>query len=162
MKNAQMAQSPLVLIGGAAATVLKGRGSLQDVEQVDVLRSIAKYHASVRNVREIVPILRRAFHEAMSGVPGPVFVEIPIDCVCEYIYSLTITQISVNHQHDATLTLPNTSHWTHSLPSTSIHSIYRGTHSPNLQLYCIGSYLSPPQSITNIIPSMIKYLAHCT
>ena len=81
MKNAQMAQSPLVLIGGAAATLLKGRGALQDVEQIDVLRSITKYHASVRNVREIVPILRRAFHEAMSGVPGPVFVEIPIDCL---------------------------------------------------------------------------------
>merc|ERR1719242_1034648 len=81
MKNAQMAQSPLILIGGAAATLLKGRGSLQDVEQVDVLRSIVKYHASVRNVREIVPILRRAFHESMNGVPGPVFVEIPIDCL---------------------------------------------------------------------------------
>ena len=81
MKNAQMAQSPLVLIGGAAATVLKGRGSLQDVEQIDVLRSIVKYHASIRNVREIVPIMRRAFYEAVSGVPGPVFVEIPIDCL---------------------------------------------------------------------------------
>eukprot|EP01083_Nonionella_stella_P011146 31682_1 len=81
MKNAQMAQSPLVLIGGAAATLLKGRGSLQDVEQIDVLRSIVKYHASIRHLREIVPIMRRAFYEAMHGVPGPVFVEIPIDCL---------------------------------------------------------------------------------
>lgn len=86
MKNAQMAQSPLVLIGGAAATLLKGRGSLQDVEQIAVLRSIAKYHASARNVREIVPILKRAFHEASSGVPGPVFVEIPLDCL--YCYGI--------------------------------------------------------------------------
>ena len=31
------AQSPLILIGGAAATVLRGRGSLQDVEQVSVI-----------------------------------------------------------------------------------------------------------------------------
>ncbi len=29
VKNAQMAESPLVLLGGAAATVLKGRGALQ-------------------------------------------------------------------------------------------------------------------------------------
>ena len=33
VKNAQMAQSPLVLLGGAAATVLKGRGALQDIDQ---------------------------------------------------------------------------------------------------------------------------------
>ena len=34
VQNAKMAQSPVVLIGGAAATVLKGRGSLQDIDQV--------------------------------------------------------------------------------------------------------------------------------
>ena len=34
IKNAQMAESPLVLLGGATATVLKGRGSLQDIDQI--------------------------------------------------------------------------------------------------------------------------------
>ena len=33
VKNAVMAQSPLVLIGGAAVTILQGRGSLQDIDQ---------------------------------------------------------------------------------------------------------------------------------
>jgi len=95
MKNAQMAQSPLVLIGGAAATLLKGRGSLQDVEQIDVLRSIVKFHASIANVREIVPTMRRAFHEATSGVPGPVFIEMPIDvlyCVGEVSAAMGLGQ----------------------------------------------------------------------
>ena len=36
IKNAQMAQSPLVLIGGAAATLLKGRGSLQDLSLIHI------------------------------------------------------------------------------------------------------------------------------
>jgi acetolactate synthase-like protein len=40
IKNAQMAQSPVLLLGGAAATVLKGRGSLQDIEQLSVMQSI--------------------------------------------------------------------------------------------------------------------------
>src|SRR5579859_6444168 len=31
VKNAQMAQSPLILIGGAAPTILQGRGALQDI-----------------------------------------------------------------------------------------------------------------------------------
>ena len=38
IKNAQMAQSPLLLFGGAAATLLKGRGSLQDIDQISVMR----------------------------------------------------------------------------------------------------------------------------
>ena len=42
MRNASMAESPLVLIGGAAATVVRGRGSLQDVEQLKVLSSVCK------------------------------------------------------------------------------------------------------------------------
>lgn len=34
IKNAQLAESPVVVIAGAAATMLKGRGSLQDIDQV--------------------------------------------------------------------------------------------------------------------------------
>ena len=41
IKNAQMAQSPLILLGGAAATILKGRGALQDIEQVKLFKTLA-------------------------------------------------------------------------------------------------------------------------
>ena len=79
IKNAQMAQSPMILIGGAAATALQGRGALQDIEQLDLFKSVVKWSKSVRRVKDIVPTMGRAFKEAQSGVPGPVFVEIPID-----------------------------------------------------------------------------------
>ena len=79
MKNAQMAQSPVVLIGGAAATLLKGRGALQDIDQRSLFKPIVKWSAEVKAVREIVPALEQAFREAQDGVPGPVFVEIPVD-----------------------------------------------------------------------------------
>lgn len=79
IKNAQMAQSPVLLLGGAAATVLKGRGSLQDIEQLAVMQSITKYCTSVRKVKDFVPVINTAIQIAMEGVPGPVFVECPID-----------------------------------------------------------------------------------
>lgn len=79
IKNAQMAQSPLVLIGGAAATALRGRGALQDINQMALMQSITKWRRSVGRVRDIVPALEEAFYQARNGVPGPVFVELPVD-----------------------------------------------------------------------------------
>ncbi len=79
VKNAQVAQSPVVLIGGAAPTVLRGRGALQDVAQVPLLRSAVKWATSVQRVRDLIPALEKAFRRAQEGVPGPVFVEAPVD-----------------------------------------------------------------------------------
>ena len=79
LKNAQMAQSPLILIGGAAATVLQGKGALQDIEQLDLLKTVVKWATKIEQNCDIVPVLEEAFKVAMSGVPGPVFIECPID-----------------------------------------------------------------------------------
>jgi acetolactate synthase-1/2/3 large subunit len=79
VKNAQLAQVPVVLIGGASATVLKGRGALQDIDQVTLLKPIVKMAQSIRRNCDIVPVLEDAFTVARSGVPGPVFIECPID-----------------------------------------------------------------------------------
>ena len=79
VKNAQMAQSPLVLFGGAAATLLKGKGSLQDIDQLSLFKKYVKKAVSVKKVRDIVPVVQNALNEAKSGVPGPIFIELPID-----------------------------------------------------------------------------------
>jgi len=79
VKNAQMAQSPIILFGGAAATLLKGRGSLQDIDQISVLQSITKWAVAVKKVHSIGPTVQKALDIAQEGVPGPVFVELPID-----------------------------------------------------------------------------------
>uniref|UniRef100_A0A673FX94 2-hydroxyacyl-CoA lyase 2 n=1 Tax=Sinocyclocheilus rhinocerous TaxID=307959 RepID=A0A673FX94_9TELE len=84
VKNAQMAESPLLLIGGAAATLLQGRGALQDIDQMSLFKPLCKFCASVRTVREIVPTVRRALAIAQSGTPGPVFIEFPIDTLYPY------------------------------------------------------------------------------
>jgi thiamine pyrophosphate-dependent acetolactate synthase large subunit-like protein len=79
VKNAQLAQSPVVLLGGATATLLKGRGALQDIDQMALFRPHVKEAIAVRRLRDLVPSLDRAFAVAASGVPGPVFVECPVD-----------------------------------------------------------------------------------
>lgn len=79
VKNAMLAQSPLIVLGGAAATMLKGRGSLQDIDQMSLMKPNVKWAVSISRVKDIVPTLERAFRVAQEGVPGPVFVECPID-----------------------------------------------------------------------------------
>jgi acetolactate synthase-like protein len=79
LQNAALAQSPLVLLGGAAATVLKGKGSLQDVDQLSLVRPVVKKALALRTSCDLLPMIENAFRIAASGVPGPVFVECPID-----------------------------------------------------------------------------------
>ncbi len=77
--NAYSARSPVLLIGGAAPLGLRGLGSLQEVEQVDLLRPITKGSWTVSETRQIPEVLTTAIRHALTGRPGPVFVEIPVD-----------------------------------------------------------------------------------
>lgn len=79
VKNAQMAQSPLLVLGGATATVLRGRGSLQDIDQIALMSPVTKWATRVTTVKALGPTIERALEVAMEGVPGPVFVEVPVD-----------------------------------------------------------------------------------
>ena len=79
IKNAQLAQSPLILLGGATATLLRGRGALQDIDQMALIEPHVKLAIAVKKVRDLAPALMRAFKVAQEGVPGPVFIETPVD-----------------------------------------------------------------------------------
>jgi thiamine pyrophosphate-dependent acetolactate synthase large subunit-like protein len=79
LKNAQLAQSPVLLIGGAAPTALQGRGALQDIDQRPLVAPHVKRFFKVERVRELGPAVAEALAVAQSGVPGPVFVECPVD-----------------------------------------------------------------------------------
>jgi acetolactate synthase-1/2/3 large subunit len=83
--NAYSARSPLLLIGGAAPLGLRGLGSLQEVEQVDLLRPITKGSWTVSETRQIPEVLTTAIRTALTGRPGPVFVEIPVDVLMTMI-----------------------------------------------------------------------------
>jgi len=79
VKNAQLAQSPVVLLVGATATALEGRGALQDIDQLALLRPHVKWMKRVRRVRDLAPAVLRAMEVSRGGLPGPVAVECPVD-----------------------------------------------------------------------------------
>ena len=79
LKNAQLAQSPLLLLGGAAPTALQGRGALQDIDQQPLVAPHVKRFYKLRRVADLAPAVVEAFALAQAGVPGPVFIECPVD-----------------------------------------------------------------------------------
>jgi len=79
LKNAQLAQSPVVLLGGAAPTALQGRGALQDIDQRRLVAPHVKLVRQVRTVADLGPAVEEALAVARQGVPGPAFVECPVD-----------------------------------------------------------------------------------
>ncbi|MEO8500240.1 MAG: thiamine pyrophosphate-binding protein [Vicinamibacteria bacterium] len=83
LKNAQLAQSPILLIGGAAPTALQGRGALQDIDQRPLIAPHVKLIRQVRRVKDLGPAVTEALAAAREGVPGPVFIECPVDLLYE-------------------------------------------------------------------------------
>jgi len=79
LKNAQLAQSPVVLIGGGAPTALQGRGALQDIDQRSLVAPHVKHIAQVTRVRDLGPAMDEALRIAADGVPGPTFIECAVD-----------------------------------------------------------------------------------
>jgi thiamine pyrophosphate-dependent acetolactate synthase large subunit-like protein len=79
LKNAQLAQSPVLVLGGATATALKKRGALQDIDQMPLMAPHVKYARAVTRLRDLAPAVIEALEISDTGAPGPVFVECPVD-----------------------------------------------------------------------------------
>ncbi len=77
--NAQRAQVPIVCIGGAGPRAYTDMGSLQDMDHVGLMRPITKWSVQVPEVRRIAEYIDSAFRIAQANVPGPVFLEMPLD-----------------------------------------------------------------------------------
>jgi len=79
--NAFQAPSPMLIIGGNAGISDHLRGGLQDFDSATFLRPITKFSEQVKRTDRIADYVSIAFRHAMSGVPGPVYLEMPIDVV---------------------------------------------------------------------------------
>ena len=77
--NAWAASSPVLLLGGAAPSFNAGKGSLQEMEQVDLFTRITKWSDRVPYPDRVPTYLAKAFRIMLTGRPGPVFLELPWD-----------------------------------------------------------------------------------
>jgi acetolactate synthase-1/2/3 large subunit len=82
--NAQRGGIPLIIIGGAGPRALTDMGSLQDMNHVELMRPITKWSVSVPSTDRIQEYIDSAFRIAQANVPGPVFLEMPLDLLMNW------------------------------------------------------------------------------
>lgn len=83
--TAYRAQVPMVLIGGQAPLTHLDMGALQEMDHLSLLRPITKAAWRVHETRRLPEYMFRAFQVAAGGVPGPVYVEMPLDVLFNQI-----------------------------------------------------------------------------
>ena len=70
---------PMVVISGQTATTAIGSDAFQECDTVGITRPIVKHNFLVKDVRDLAMTMKKAFHVARTGRPGPVVVDIPKD-----------------------------------------------------------------------------------
>ena len=77
--TAYMDSIPLVILSGQVATPVIGSDAFQEVDSVGITRSCVKHNYLVKDVSKLALTIKKAFHIASTGRPGPVVVDIPKD-----------------------------------------------------------------------------------
>jgi acetolactate synthase-1/2/3 large subunit len=77
--NAWRANSPILVFGGQGPFNNLRRGSLQEMDHIGVVRPITKFADAIYQTHRIPEYIELAIRHAVSGIPGPAFLEIPMD-----------------------------------------------------------------------------------
>jgi acetolactate synthase-1/2/3 large subunit len=97
--TAYMDSIPMVIISGQVPTHAIGLDAFQECDTVGITRPCVKHNFLVKDVRDLAATMKKAFHIATTGRPGPVLVDIPKDVTtqtCRFEYPETVSMRSYN------------------------------------------------------------------
>ena len=97
--TAYMDSIPMVIITGQVPTPAIGLDAFQECDTVGITRPVVKHNFLVKDVRDLALVLKKAFHIARTGRPGPVVVDIPKDVslkTAPFTYPETVEMRSYN------------------------------------------------------------------
>jgi acetolactate synthase I/II/III large subunit len=90
---------PLVIISGNVPTYAIGEDAFQEADTVGITRPVVKHNFLVKDVKDLPLVLKKAFHIAQTGRPGPVLIDIPKDVSAAkgpFVYPETLEMRSYN------------------------------------------------------------------
>ncbi|WP_425259754.1 acetolactate synthase 3 catalytic subunit [Rubrivivax sp. RP6-9] len=97
--TAYMDSIPMVIITGQVPTPAIGLDAFQECDTVGITRPIVKHNFLVKDVRDLAQTMKKAFHIARTGRPGPVVVDVPKDVslkTCAFHYPESVEMRSYN------------------------------------------------------------------
>ena len=77
--TAFMDSIPMVIISGQVPTKAIGEDAFQECDAIGITRPCVKHNFLVKDVRDLATTIKKAFHIARTGRPGPVLVDVPKD-----------------------------------------------------------------------------------
>jgi thiamine pyrophosphate-dependent acetolactate synthase large subunit-like protein len=79
LANALIDCVPVIALGGSSPVGQYGTGGFQEIDQVAMMRPVTKWAERVYDARRIPEYIDKAYRIAMSGKPGPVYLDLPGD-----------------------------------------------------------------------------------
>ncbi len=79
LANAWRANSPILVLGGQGPLANLRKGSLQEMDHISVMRPISKWAQACYATDRLGEYVEEAIRHALSGNPGPAYLEIPMD-----------------------------------------------------------------------------------
>lgn len=77
--NAWSSGNPIILLGGRPPLKQFGMGGFHEMDQIAFMRPITKWSETILETERIPEFITRALRIAITGRPGPVFLDIPAD-----------------------------------------------------------------------------------
>ena len=97
--TAYMDSIPIVVISGQVPTYAIGEDAFQECDTVGITRPCVKHNFLIKDINDIASVMKKAFHVASTGRPGPVLVDIPKDITAtlnSFEYPKTVEMRSYN------------------------------------------------------------------
>ena len=85
LANALIDCCPVVALGGASPILGNGKQVFQEIDQMEIMSGCVKYAARVHDAHRIPEMLNTAMQRAMSGKPGPVYLDLPGDVLYQMV-----------------------------------------------------------------------------
>ncbi len=97
--TAFMDSIPLIILSGQVPTHAIGQDAFQECDAIGITRPCVKHNFLVKNVKDLAMTMKKAFHIATTGRPGPVLIDIPKDITrdkCKFEYPKSVSMRSYN------------------------------------------------------------------
>jgi len=129
LATAYMDSAPIVALTGQVKTSLIGNDAFQEVDTTGITNAITKHNYLIERASDIPRVIAEAFYIALSGRPGPVVIDLPVDIMSAHA--------KYDYDKSPEMELPGY-HPEKTLSDEDVETVMRSIHSSQRPLFYVG------------------------